>query len=411
VSPFSLPGRNALFLSLERERLLRRAMAAASSRPKGARRRKRRELDLDPVGVDGRRFRALEPLLSHDKTMDDPVAYEDDALRSQEAITHFFDHSKSAFLWSLRSLCNGVKAALIEMSVHALREKVKAPRIRVLDIGSGKGGDLVKWARHRPKAFVGVDISEASVLEARERHISLLRSGRVTTPATFLHADVSAQILPLAPSSIEIASLQFSLQFMFRTDESALHAICEAHRVLVPGGILVGILPDGDRLAQEFMAAENTAVVVGHFLFRKFSSTTRLLSADPPAGIPYSFSLGSAEPCAEYLVLSSYLHHLLLSAGFAPALKSGRFSENAQAFYAGHDEARTTVASLLKGRWCSASDWDSLSSFRVFMARKPVPEEECTVEAAGEGGPPKAKPRKSRKVTRSPVNKQATAEV
>mgnify|MGYP000102220084 CR=1 FL=1 len=141
--------------------------------------------------------------------------FEDESLCSKDAIKNFFDTSHSPNLWSLRALCNGIKASLIEGSLHALRERITAPSISMLDIGSGKGGDLVKWARHRPKTFIGIDISEASVREARDRHMQLIQSGRVSTPATFFHADCSVDTFPLQDSTIEIVSLQFSLQFMF----------------------------------------------------------------------------------------------------------------------------------------------------------------------------------------------------
>jgi ubiquinone/menaquinone biosynthesis C-methylase UbiE len=306
--------------------------------------------------------------------------FEDESLCSKDAIKHFFDTSRSPNLWSLRALCNGIKAALIEGSLHALRERIKAPRVRVLDIGSGKGGDLVKWARHRPKDFIGIDVSQASVQEARDRHMHLIQSGRISTPATFYHADAAVDPIPLSDSSIEIVSLQFSLQFMFASVLAAQHVLAEAYRVLVPGGIMVGIMPDGDKLAQDFLREDISSVIFGHFLFRKYESTMDKLTSDPPVGIPYTFSLGNAEPCTEYVVLSAYFHYHLEACGFTPALKSGQFSENAQAYYVQDECVQAIVAALLKGKWCSSADWESLASFRVFLACKPACEGEdaCT---------------------------------
>lgn len=258
----------------------------------------------------------------------------------------------------------------------------------------------MKWSRHRPKDFVGVDISETSVKEAKERHISLLQSGRVATPATFHHVDLCSESVPSSDSTFEIVSFQFSLQFMFASSRSSLHALTEAYRVLVPGGVVVGIVPDGDRVAQEFLRkGGSTTAIVGHFLFREFQCTKQMLASDPPVGIPYSFSLGQAEPCTEYLVLSRYLHHLFRTVGYTPVFKSGVFSENAQAYYVGDETVRTIVAALLRGRWCSVTDWDSLASFRVFLARKPLP-----AEAADESTPPAADDKKKKRQLATPKN-------
>jgi len=43
------------------------------------------------------------------------------------------------------------------------------PKIRVLELGCGKGGDLIKWQKAHVDEYVGVDIAETSVAQARQR--------------------------------------------------------------------------------------------------------------------------------------------------------------------------------------------------------------------------------------------------
>ena len=319
--------------------------------------------------------------------------YEDENRGTKGSIVDFFDAPPSAVvlhLCSFRALCNGIKAALIEGAIAALRAKLQVSHLSVLDLGSGKGGDLAKWSRHRPRRFIGVDVSSESVREAEQRHMSLLRDGRLSTSAIFHCLDASKEKLPCEDGSISIASAQFSLQFFFSDEASISHVLSEAARVLCPGGVFVAMLPDGDRIVsamqkrgaagvaaagrwaarREAAGGSSSSIVMGHFLFRQFEKTSKSLSNDPPLGIPYSFSLAGAPSCLEYVVFSSYLGSLLERYGFEGCLPGSTSSQDAQHYYAQSQRVRDIVAALMRGRWCSGADWESLLSFRVVLARK-----------------------------------------
>ena len=61
-------------------------------------------------------------------------------------------------------------------------------RVRVLDLGCGKGGDLKKWDRKRPSMLAMVDIAEVSVEQARGRY----EQGRFSWDAEFFTFDCFA---------------------------------------------------------------------------------------------------------------------------------------------------------------------------------------------------------------------------
>lgn len=44
------------------------------------------------------------------------------------------------------------------------------PHISVLDLCCGRGGDLAKYQKQRVAHYVGVDLSEELVIEARQRY-------------------------------------------------------------------------------------------------------------------------------------------------------------------------------------------------------------------------------------------------
>lgn len=72
---------------------------------------------------------------------------------------------KESTIIRLRSFNNWVKSVLIQRHVR--------PRQCVLDMGCGKGGDLLKWAKAKIQHLVAADIAEVSMQQMQGRYQSL----------------------------------------------------------------------------------------------------------------------------------------------------------------------------------------------------------------------------------------------
>ena len=301
---------------------------------------------------------------------------------TDDAVAYFDSHRSLSELMMFRNLCNGFKAGLIAHSVAELRRPLNGQtppsrRFVVLDVGSGRGGDLAKWARHRPRLYIGVDAAKEAVDEARARHSKLISDGRGGLDARFIEVDIRHQSLPAEDASVDIVSIQFALQFAFDTEASASHLISEITRVLRPGGILVGMFPDGDRLASLFKFGQNNCPArFGHFLFYPLPGTQTALvtrSLTPPVGIPYKFVLGSQrEACPEYLVSSIYLDSLLKKSGLEGVGEGVPLTVGAQTYFTdvASSPVRDVILAMAKLHHCTSLDWVTMGAFRVLLARR-----------------------------------------
>jgi mRNA (guanine-N7-)-methyltransferase len=104
-------------------------------------------------------------------------------------------------IFGLKSFNNWIKAVMIaKFARPAIKETNSRPEevklfgtkrrpkylARVLDLGCGKGGDLGKWAKAEIAQYVGVDIADVSVEQARSRWVEQRRK---TFDAEFFAVD------------------------------------------------------------------------------------------------------------------------------------------------------------------------------------------------------------------------------
>jgi methionine biosynthesis protein MetW len=102
-----------------------------------------------------------------------------------------------------------------------------SPAARCLDVGCGDGGTSGVWLKEHAASYVGVDISENAVRDARSRGLDARRI-----------ADTGQ--LPFPDASVDVAVCIEVLEHLF----DPLGAVREMARVLAPGGVLIATVPN-----------------------------------------------------------------------------------------------------------------------------------------------------------------------
>lgn len=174
----------------------------------------------------------------------------------------------------LRSLNNWVKSTLIQ---KFSRPEIPVQELLVLDMACGKGGDLGKWekAPQVPALYVGCDIAEQSVEDARGRYNETLRrnNGRhrrhVMDAQFYVHdtfgkpmADIpivrqvgfnpnagpGSGVIQggMASGGFDVVSMMFALHYSFKSEELARGMLKNVAGALKKGGRFIGVLPDSD---------------------------------------------------------------------------------------------------------------------------------------------------------------------
>lgn len=180
----------------------------------------------------------------------------------------------------LRSFNNWIKSTII----HKFSPSESAEgRLKILDIGCGKGGDLGKWqkAPQPVELYIGVDPAEVSIDQARERYAEMRsgggrggRSGRggrdgyhggrsqQTFHAEFFAEDAftySLGDLPIirdvgfGPGSrfgpaggFDVVSMMFCMHYAFETEAKAKGMLANVANSLKKGGRFLGVIPNSD---------------------------------------------------------------------------------------------------------------------------------------------------------------------
>jgi len=113
--------------------------------------------------------------------------------------------------------------------------------IFLLDLCSGRGGDIFKWDNAGIDRVMGVDNHGDSISESIKRYKKVCK--KVKTRISFFHKDVLDIKLDLLlnQKKVQIIACQFALHYF---DLETL--IPEISKSLVEGGYFIGVVPDGD---------------------------------------------------------------------------------------------------------------------------------------------------------------------
>jgi mRNA (guanine-N7-)-methyltransferase len=176
----------------------------------------------------------------------------------------------------LRSLNNWIKSTLIQKFSRP-ENFVPGQHLLVLDMACGKGGDLGKWEKAPvvPSLYLGCDIADVSIEQARSRWNETLRKNRnrrgpPPMTAEFYVQDSFGQSLANIPTvrqvgfnpnagpaggiiqpgmmsgNFDVVSMMFALHYSYENQELAKGMLRNVAGALKKGGKFIGVMPNSD---------------------------------------------------------------------------------------------------------------------------------------------------------------------
>ncbi|XP_026878711.2 mRNA cap guanine-N7 methyltransferase [Electrophorus electricus] len=228
---------------------------------------------------------------------------------SQKVATHYnrlqecglAERSRSRII-HLRNFNNWMKSVLIGEILDKVGRGHRG--VAVLDLGCGKGGDLLKWRKARISRLVCADIADVSVEQCRQRYNDMRSRGypgeRIFN-AEFITADCARELLSEKLSDpklrFDVCSCQFVYHYSFESEAQADTMLRNACERLRPGGFFIGTTPDAYELVKRLEASDSNSF--GNEVYRV---TFQQKGSYPLFGCQYDFSLEGVVNVPEFLV-------------------------------------------------------------------------------------------------------------
>ncbi|XP_046399015.1 mRNA cap guanine-N7 methyltransferase [Ischnura elegans] len=219
--------------------------------------------------------------------------------------------SKSRIFY-MRNFNNWIKSVTIAKYLTQIQHKKRyGDPVKVLDLGCGKGGDLIKWKVGRITHLLCADVAETSIEQCKERYSDMMsrNDGRRGPPcmytAEFIHADCTKERLRSKykdPSiKLDLVSCQFAFHYCFESLQQADMMVRNAAESLSIGGFFIGTIPDANEIVKRLTLSDANGF--GNSVYNvTFECPTEPLSSIPLFGAKYYFHLEEVVSCPEFLV-------------------------------------------------------------------------------------------------------------
>jgi len=211
-------------------------------------------------------------------------------------------------IFHMRNFNNWIKSSLINEYMDKLKSvpsDTGKAKLKVLDIGCGKGGDLLKWQRSGAAHVVGVDIAATSIEQCKDRYHEMRGRNRDRIfDAEFYAVDCTKQrtreLYRDKDIQFDLVSCQFAFHYSF---ESLQQAECMMRNIaenLKVGGFFIGTTPDSHDIMARLEASETNSF--GNSVFSVTFPSDRLGQQPALFGAQYTFHLKEVVDCPEFLV-------------------------------------------------------------------------------------------------------------
>ncbi|XP_078071800.1 mRNA cap guanine-N(7) methyltransferase [Mustelus asterias] len=307
-------------------------------------------------------------------------------------------------IFYLRNFNNWIKSVLIGEYLEKVKLKNRH-NISVMDLGCGKGGDLLKWKKGQINKLVCVDIADISVEQCIQRYDDMKNrcySNERLFAAEFVRADCTKELLTEKYQDpdilFDICSCQFVYHYSFETLQQADTMLKNACDRLRPGGYFIGTTPNAFELVKRLEASETNS-----FGNKLYSVTFQKKGEYPLFGCQYDFNLEGVVNVPEFLVYfplfeemaKKYKMKLVLKKTFAEFFKekvqnsehklllkkmksleqypsaenSGSVGPNKEDYLHAEDYLKSSQARPPLGT-LSKSEWEATSIYLVFAFEK-----------------------------------------
>ena len=197
---------------------------------------------------------------------------------------------------TLRAFHNKIKGDIIHRGCNMTNVQT------LLDIGVGRGGDIMKWHNNKIPKVIGIDIEYTYIREAIRRfnqaHLRNVRDYRfyVIKNGDSFFATLEKRNLD---TLYDMISCQFCLHY-FASSEECLHEFFDnISKVLKPGGVFIGTVPNGDKILS--MLGNDTEFSNEQVLIKKMFDTPS------PCGDAIQFSMTGTLYFGENMISHEYL--------------------------------------------------------------------------------------------------------
>lgn len=155
----------------------------------------------------------------------------------------------------IRDFHNYVKSNVIKTIVDVIRKSNSKNKINLLDIGVGRGGDILKWIQNGINYIIGVDKSQAEIDVALER---IKRINKKETKIELIVGDPTEKNLQLNTKvKFNFITSMFSLHFFIENKKNLENLFTNIDKYTDSGAYFTAVCFNGNVIKQKLCDSEN----------------------------------------------------------------------------------------------------------------------------------------------------------